>query len=96
MVNLINTDYIGRVAYSKSGRDAGKVFIILSIIDENYVYISDGDLRPVEKPKKKKIKHLNITSTVADEIKKQLEQGDKVSNRAIKKFLQSMSSNEEV
>ncbi|MCM8710775.1 KOW domain-containing RNA-binding protein [Clostridium sp. SYSU_GA19001] len=90
------TDYVGRVAYSKSGRDAGRIFIITSIIDEDYVYITDGDLRPVEKPKKKKIKHLKITDITASEIKQLLKQGDKVSNRAVKKFLQSMSSNEEV
>ncbi len=93
---MINTDYIGRVAISKSGRDESKNFIIIGIINENYVYISDGDLRPVEKPKKKKIKHLTITDTVADYIKSLLQAGDKVNNSAIKKYLQSMNSNEEV
>lgn len=93
---MINTDYIGMVSTSKSGRDEGKTFIIIGIINDDYVYISDGDLRPIEKPKKKKIKHLTITDTVAEHIKNLLQSGDKVNNSAIKKYLQSMNSNKEV
>lgn len=92
----MDNNYIGRVAYSKSGRDEGKYFIILGIVNNDYVYISDGDLRPVEKPKKKKVKHLNITTSESEEIKQLILSGDKVSNKVIKKFLQSMNSNEEV
>jgi large subunit ribosomal protein L14e len=96
VVDLINTDYIGKVAISNSGRDEGKTFIIIGIINDNYVYISDGYLRTIEKPKKKKIKHLTITDTVAENLKNLLQAGDKVNNSAIKKYLQSMNSNEEV
>ena len=91
---MINTDYVGKVALSKSGRDEGKYFIILGIINDNYVYISDGALRVVDKPKKKKIKHLDITDTVAEDIRDLLRAGDKVTNSAIKKYLQSMNSKE--
>lgn len=96
VVNLINTDYIGKVAYSKSGRDKDKVFIILGIINDNYVYISDGDLRPSERPKKKKIKHLNISEKVAEDIQNLLLNDGKISNSMIRKFLRSMNSCEEV
>jgi ribosomal protein L14E/L6E/L27E len=96
VVYLINTDYIGAVALSKSGRDEGRYFIITGIINNDYVYISDGDLRTVDKPKKKKIKHLYITNTVAEDIRNLLHAGEKVSNSAIRKYLQSMNSIEEV
>jgi ribosomal protein L14E/L6E/L27E len=96
VVNLINTDYIGTIALSKSGRDEGRYFIIIGIINNEYVYISDGDLRAIEKPKRKKIKHLYLTNTVAEDIKSVLQAGDKVSNSAIRKYLQSMNSNKEV
>jgi large subunit ribosomal protein L14e len=94
VVNLINTDYVGKVALSRSGRDEGKYFIIIGIINENYVYISDGTLRTMDKPKKKKIKHLYITDIVAEDIRSLLQAGDKVNNSAIKKYLQSMNSKE--
>ena len=41
----------GKVVYSKAGRDKGKCFVIIEVIDEQYVYISDGRLRKIEKPK---------------------------------------------
>jgi ribosomal protein L14E/L6E/L27E len=96
VVYLTNLDFIGRLAYSLSGRDKDKLFIILGIINKDYVFISDGELRPTEKPKKKKIKHLKMTSNTAEDIKSIILAGDKVSNSTVKKFIQLMNSKEEV
>lgn len=93
---MTSLDFIGRLAYSMSGRDKGKLFIIIGIINNEYVYISDGELRPTERPKKKKIKHLNITNDIAENIKDVLLAGDKVSNSTVKKVIQLMNSKEEV
>lgn len=90
------SDYVGRVVYSNAGRDKGIKLIIIDVIDEEYVNIADGNLRKVEKPKKKKIKHLNITDIISVEIKKSILSGAKVSNSKIKKFLQSVDDNKEV
>lgn len=57
---------IGRFVWSKAGRDKGKLFIIVDIADDNHVLIADGALRRISNPKKKKLKHLNITN-VSDE-----------------------------
>jgi ribosomal protein L14E/L6E/L27E len=87
----MNNNYLGVVVYSKAGRDIDRKFIIMDIINEEYVYISDGDLRKVEKPKRKKIKHLIITDRVFDDVlSKKI-----VSNSEIRKFLQSLGSNKE-
>lgn len=90
------TIHVGRLVYSKAGRDAGKLFIIVGMLDENYVFTSDGSLRTVDKPKKKKIKHLTFTNIVAEDIKSMILSGDKVENVQIKKFLQSHDVNKEV
>lgn len=58
---------IGSLVKSRAGRDKGRFFVILSIQDENYVYIADGDLRKIERPKKKKLKHLDVSKRVLDE-----------------------------
>ena len=50
---------LGQVVYSKAGRDKGKKFIVVDIVDELYVMISDGDLRRIENAKRKKLKHLS-------------------------------------
>ena len=89
-------DYLGTVVYSKAGRDADKMFIILQVIDKYYVYICDGDLRKIEKPKKKKIKHLILTDKVASGIKQSLISNTKVSNSEIRIYLQSLGLNKEV
>lgn len=56
----------GQVVRSIAGRDTGKVFVILEIIDDQYLYLVDGRLRKLERPKKKKVKHLQITHDVID------------------------------
>lgn len=65
-----NTKYlkVGQVVRSKNGRDAGKVFIVVSIVDDKYVHIVDGRRRRLEKPKLKKIKHLYVYNQVFEEI----------------------------
>ena len=55
----------GQVVISKNGRDKGKYFIILDIEDE-YLFLADGNLRTITKPKKKKIKHTQKTNKIFD------------------------------
>ena len=49
----------GMMARSKSGHDAGKVYVITKV-EEAYVYLVDGKIRTLDKPKKKKKKHVQI------------------------------------
>ncbi len=56
----------GQIVRSKKGRDEGEVFIILKIIDDKYIYLVDGKMRKLCKPKKKKVKHLYIYNAVID------------------------------
>ncbi len=84
---------LGQVVYSKAGRDSKRKFIILSIIDESYVLISDGDLRRIEKPKKKKIKHLELTGNIPETIAQKLSTGQKVGNSDIRKALAAIEGN---
>ena len=48
----------GRVVLSTQGRDEGRYFVVLEVIDENFVLMADGLTRKVDHPKKKKAKHL--------------------------------------
>jgi len=78
---------LGQVVYSKAGRDEGKIFVITQLIESNYVYISDGDLRRVDNPKKKKIKHLVITKDIIETIAKKISIESKITNAEIRKAL---------
>ena len=55
---------IGQVVKSFCGRDAGRYFLIKEILDKNNVLLVDGDIRKLEKPKKKKIKHIKKLNKV--------------------------------
>ena len=87
---------VGKVVNSKAGRDMHRNFIVVEILDSEYVYISDGELRKIEKPKKKKVKHLNFTDTVAEEIREIILSEKQVTNSKIKIFLQSADIRKEV
>ena len=52
---------VGSIVLSKAGRDKGRYFVVTEVVDENYVRISDGDLRKAEKAKLKKVKHLKFS-----------------------------------
>lgn len=81
---------VGQVVYSKAGRDSGRLFVVSALIDELYVHIVDGDLRKVEKPKKKKVKHLKATGYVIDTLKEKFEKGLKVNNSEVRKALKDI------
>jgi len=48
----------GDFVVSLAGRDRGRTFIVTKDCGDGYVLIADGKLRKVEKPKRKKQKHL--------------------------------------
>lgn len=50
---------IGMLAKSKAGHDNGHVYVIYGE-DDSYVYLVDGSIRTIERPKKKKKKHIQI------------------------------------
>ena len=58
---------VGQVVFSKNGRDKGKIFIVVSLEGE-YVFLADGQLRPLNKPKKKKARHTQPTRTIIHEL----------------------------
>lgn len=87
---------LGQVVKSKAGRDKGKDFIVVQIIDEAHVALADGDLRKMEKPKRKKIKHLEPTGVIVEVVKEKLETGNKVSNSEIRKALAALRENTSV
>lgn len=53
----------GSVVKSIAGHDKNFHYVVLKT-EENYVYIADGKERKLEKPKRKNIKHISMTSSV--------------------------------
>ncbi len=68
---------------STAGRDAERCFLVVALFDEQYVLISDGRCHKIQKPKKKKIKHLASLGAVDKEIAQKLVGGEQVRNKEI-------------
>lgn len=51
----------GSIVYSKAGHDRGGMFLVLCT-DGEYAFLADGKVRKLDKPKKKKQKHLQKTN----------------------------------
>ena len=49
----------GMLVRSKAGHDFGMVYVIIDS-DESYVYLVDGEIRTLDRPKKKKKKHTQL------------------------------------
>lgn len=58
----------GQIVKSIAGRDSGRYFIVLEVRPDDMMLISDGKLRKIQKPKLKKLKHLELTSTLCDAV----------------------------
>ena len=79
---------IGQIVKSKAGRDKGRVFLICQVLDEQFVMVCDGDLRKLNNPKKKKVKHLMIYNTVLTEIAEKLQGNKNLNDAYVKKLLE--------
>ena len=51
---------VGQVVKGLSGRETGKLFFVVKIVDHEYVLIADGKKRKLDRPKLKKVKHLKL------------------------------------
>ena len=73
---------------SKAGRDKGQLFYVIDT-DEQYVYLADGKSRKLEKPKRKKRKHIEQIPRTESRIAEKIRNGEKVLNSELRKELAS-------
>jgi len=57
---------IGDTVLALAGRDEKRLFLVVGISDENYVFIADGKSRKADAPKKKKTKHIELVKKAED------------------------------
>ncbi|MCI9277454.1 hypothetical protein D7X48_07380 [bacterium D16-50] len=75
---------IGHLATSRAGHDKDRLYVIVAR-EGDYYFLCDGDLRPPHKPKKKRIRHVQlIGETVEETLLDKLLAGRKVYAEEIK------------
>lgn len=92
---LQKTDLIGRLVISDAGRDKGKSYIVIGLVDDDLL-LANGLTKTIEMPKKKKIKHVVLTEILDDELKSCIISKDKNLNLKIKRFIRLNCTNKEV
>lgn len=78
------------IVVSLAGRDKGQYFFALEC-DETYVYLVDGKGRKLEKPKRKKRKHVQLVLQNDSRVAEKLKSGDKVLNSELRRELAAIS-----
>ncbi|MDD2972280.1 MAG: KOW domain-containing RNA-binding protein [Lachnospiraceae bacterium] len=83
---------IGMFATSKAGHDKNQLYIIINETGE-YVYLVDGVLKTMDKPKKKSKKHIQIIKYMIDsEIAEKLKNKMPIQNEEIKRAIKMKAS----
>lgn len=73
----------GKLAISKSGHDKDSIYVIIKE-EAADVYLADGRLKPIDKPKRKNKKHIQIIKKLPKEITEILAQNKEFRNEEIK------------
>ena len=77
---------VSDVVVSTMGRDAGQWFYVVSA-DPIYLYLANGKDRTLEKPKRKKRKHVQKVLRSETRVAEKIRSGDKVLNGELRRDL---------
>ena len=77
---------ISDVVMSTAGRDQGKLFYVIGT-DPVYLTLANGKDRTLEKPKRKKRKHVQKVLRSETRVAEKLKRGDKVLNGELRRDL---------
>ena len=81
---------ISDVVMSTAGRDKGKLFYVIGT-DPVYLTLANGKDRTLEKPKRKKRKHIQKVLRSETRVAEKLRNGDKVLNSELRRDLAYLS-----
>ena len=81
---------VSDVVVSTAGRDQGKLFYVIGT-DPAFLYLANGKDRTLEKPKRKKRKHIQKVLRSETRVAEKLRLGDKVLNSELRRDLAYLS-----
>lgn len=80
---------IGQIVISRMGHDRGRVYLIAAVLGRDFVLVTDGKLRPLDKLKTKRVKHVKYAGE-SEEIAKAIKDG-KITDAAVRKTLKAFA-----
>jgi large subunit ribosomal protein L14e len=82
---------IGQFVKVLRGKDEASYAIVISIIDEKFVMIVDGDKRRFDQPKKKNVLHLELQPDISPEVTSSLQETGRVTNAKLRHVIQKFA-----
>ncbi len=83
------------IVISLAGRDKGQYFLVIDKA-ENYVLLADGKGRKLERPKKKKLRHVRVAGRSDSRSAQKIRSGEKLLNSEIRKALAEFTETAEL
>ncbi|MGB4682778.1 MAG: RNA-binding protein [Firmicutes bacterium] len=83
----------GQLVRSKAGRDKGKHYLVIKVNSPREVLLADGRSRPLSRPKKKNVIHLQRYSRWVDI--EELIRRQKLTDSQVIKFIEELAPAEE-
>lgn len=74
------------IVVSLAGRDKGGLFYVLET-DGTYALLADGKTRKLERPKRKKLKHIRFAARTESRVAEKIRSGDPVLNSELRRDL---------
>ena len=84
----------GMLVFSTAGRDFGSPYLIISIVDERFVFVADGEIRKLGRPKRKNIRHLSLTGLTEENISVKLKEGFFSSDAELRRAIDGLVSSQ--
>ncbi len=74
------------IVRSAAGRDSGKLFVVLETQGE-YLLLADGRTRKVERPKRKKRRHVLFVAADRNRLTDKINSNEKITNSELRRTL---------
>ncbi len=74
------------IVKSTAGRDKGELFFVLAT-EGDFLLLADGKLRPVERPKRKRRKHVVLRRTDGGELSRRIRSNESITNSELRKAI---------
>lgn len=74
------------MARSKAGHDKGRLYVCLSR-EGDFCFLADGNLRPIDRPKKKRFKHIQPIYRFPELVKLEIEGLEELKDHHIKRII---------
>ena len=74
------------IVTSTAGRDKGEAFFVLAT-EGDFLLLADGKLRPVERPKRKRRKHVVLRRADGGELSRRIRSNESITNSELRKAI---------